>query len=328
MDRSKTQFERLKALDGKIRAGEYPNRRTFAEEWEVSIKTVQRDIDFMRDRLGAPIEYDSANNGYYYTEPSWFLGSLPIKEGDLFSLLIARQAVQQYQGTPIARKLETVYDNIADALSDKLEIRPEEIPAEFSFVNPPAIPIDETIWETVCRAILDRRTLSAVYKRREAKQATARKIDPYHMANIQGDWYVFARSHNRDRVQQFAIGRFESVELTDERYILPSDFSAEELMNNTFGRYASMEKMTEVRILIKKEATLDVEDRTWHPQQKLTKRDNGDVELCFPVSGGGNMPFFNVKEWVLSKGRYARVLAPEQLKEIVAEEIRIMSQNL
>lgn len=328
MDRSKTQFERLKALDAKIRAKEYPTRRSFADEWEVSIKTVQRDIDFMRDRLNAPIEYSTELKGYYYTEPSWFLGSIPIKEGDLFSLLIARQAVQQYKGTPIARKLEEVYDHIAEALSGQLEIRPEEIPAEFSFVNPPAIPIDEQIWETVCRAILDRRTLSAVYKRRDAKQGSARKIDPYHMANIQGDWYVFAYSHNRDRVQQFAIGRFESVKRTKDSYALPSDFSAEELMKNTFGRFASMEEMTEVRILIKAEATLDVQDRAWHPQQKLLKRDNGDLELCFPVSGGGNLPFLNVKEWVLSKGRYAQVLAPEKLKSIVADEIRVMAAQL
>lgn len=328
MDRSKTQFERLKALDAKIRAKEYPTRRSFAAEWEVSIKTVQRDVDFMRDRLDAPIEYSSTFNGYYYTDPSWFLGSLPIKEGDLFSLLIARQAVQQYQGTPIARKLEDVYGHIAEALSGQMEIRPEEIPAEFSFVNPPAIPIDENIWETVCRAILDRRTLSAVYKRREATQATARKIDPYHMANIQGDWYLFGRSHNRDRVQQFAIGRFKWVELTEEHYALPDDFSAEELINNTFGRFASMEEMTEVRILIKKEAALDVEDRTWHPRQQLTRHENGDIELRFPVSGGGNLPFFNVKEWVLSKGRFAQVLAPEKLKKIVADEIRIMAAQL
>ena len=50
-------------------ADRYPNCRKIAEEFEVSAKTVQRDVSFMRDRMGLPIEYDKARFGFHYAQP-------------------------------------------------------------------------------------------------------------------------------------------------------------------------------------------------------------------------------------------------------------------
>ena len=56
-------------LHERLKAGAFPNCQKLAIELEVSSKTVQRDIDFMRDRLSLPIEYDQLNFGFHYTEP-------------------------------------------------------------------------------------------------------------------------------------------------------------------------------------------------------------------------------------------------------------------
>lgn len=61
-----------------------------------------------------------------------------------------------------------------------------------------------------------------------------------------------------------------------------------------------------------------------HPDQKVIQRKNGDIEIRFPVSDEGTVPFLNVISWVLSMGRHARVLAPGKLKQLVAEEIQAM----
>lgn len=59
-------MERVAVIDRAIRAGEYPNARTIADRLEVSRRTIQRDIDFMRDRLDAPLVFDAKRNGYTY----------------------------------------------------------------------------------------------------------------------------------------------------------------------------------------------------------------------------------------------------------------------
>jgi len=66
---SRPPLERMMRLHEKLRAGAFPNCRKLADELEVSTKTIQRDIDFMRDRLGLPIEYDQLHFGSVYTEP-------------------------------------------------------------------------------------------------------------------------------------------------------------------------------------------------------------------------------------------------------------------
>jgi predicted DNA-binding transcriptional regulator YafY len=66
-------LQRIAALDRAIRAGEYPNARTISRELEVGHRTVQRDVEFLRDRLGAPLVFDRRHNGYYYAEPDYRL---------------------------------------------------------------------------------------------------------------------------------------------------------------------------------------------------------------------------------------------------------------
>ena len=52
-----------------IASGSYPNATTLARGMEVSTKSIQRDLEFMRDRLNLPLEYDGSRFGYHYTEP-------------------------------------------------------------------------------------------------------------------------------------------------------------------------------------------------------------------------------------------------------------------
>ena len=60
-------IERMARIMAEIQAGIYPNAQKLAEKLEVSAKTVQRDIEFLRDRLRAPIEYDARRWGFYFT---------------------------------------------------------------------------------------------------------------------------------------------------------------------------------------------------------------------------------------------------------------------
>ena len=116
MERTKAQFPRLLELDRQIRAGDYPNCLKFSGEYEVSQKTIQRDIDFLRDQMNAPIEYDRERQGFYYKDTTWFLPALSLSEGDLFVLLVASKALEAYRGTPVAKELERVFTKITDCL--------------------------------------------------------------------------------------------------------------------------------------------------------------------------------------------------------------------
>lgn len=322
MERSKTQFSRLLELDRLIRSGAHPNCLTFSVDWEVSQKTVQRDIDYLRDQLGAPIDYDRERKGFYYTNKNWFLPSLSLSEGDLMAVLIGTRALEAYRGTPVAKELQTVFQKLAGMLPDRLSFKPELLFTRFTFTSPPSKPIREDIWVQLVRGLLNQRSLKISYLAMEAKEIKDREIDPYHMANLAGEWYVFARCHRSEQIIQFAIPRIKKAQLLDKAFTLPADFNPDKFLATTFGRFAMGGEIYEVRVLFAKEVAPWVLERQWQPKQKIIKRANGDIELSFKVTG-----LFEVYRWVMAWGRHCKVLAPGELKKWVRDEVAAMAKG-
>jgi proteasome accessory factor B len=324
MQRSKVQFARLIQVDQQIRKAEYPNCFSLAEDLEVSVKTAQRDLDYMRDRLNAPIEYDPLKKGYFYTSGNWFLPALSLSEGDLLAVLLASRVLEQYHGTPVAKQLEAIFKKIVESLPEKITLQPELVFSRFSFSGPPAKPVDHDIWTVIVRGLLHQRSVQMKYRAMETDEATERQIDPYHIANLQGEWHVFAHDHSAEELRQFAIPRMQTAKLTENRFEVPADFDPDQFLSVTFGRFAiSWEKPHEVKLLFEREVTPWVIERQWSPQQSIKKRANGQVELSFRAAG-----LYEVSRWVLAWGHSVRVQAPKELKDMVHDEIKAMATRL
>lgn len=322
MERSKTQFSRLLELDRRIRNSDYPNCLTFSAEWEVTQKTVQRDIDYLRDQLGAPIEYDRIKKGYYYTNSNWFLPSVSMSEGELLALLLATRSIEQYKGTPVARELDKVFRKLAELMPDKLSIKPELMFTRFSFTSPPAKSISETVWAILVRGLLNQRAVKIEYQAFEAKNPRNWIIQPYHIANLQGEWYLFGTTPEDKEVLQFSMARIRKAMLTEQHFDMPDDFDPDKLLANVFGRYAVGSDEMEVRLLFNREIADWITERQWHPQQKVMKRKNGDIELRFKTRG-----LLEIQRWVLSWGHWVKVLGPKKLSDAVAEEVQLLRRN-
>jgi proteasome accessory factor B len=326
MKPTNTQFERHVDIDRRVRAGEFPSVQALAGDWEVDERTIKRDIAFMRDRLMAPIEYDRKQKGYYYTEPTWGLPAISLRESELVALLLARQALEQYDNLPLGELLGHFYEQVLTTAGQQAGATPSDIFEGFSFVPPPSVPVESKIWNVLSEAVLKRRSVEFSYQSISADAPRTYAADPLHISNIEGEWYLFARSHYKGDILQFAISRMGSVKETGSSFDAPDDFVSAELKNKLFGRYASMQGTPEtVRIRIDSTRVSQVHLKQWHADQKVIHRKNGSVEISFPVSSGGSKrPYANVISWVLSMGSHAKVLAPKRLKELVAEEIERM----
>ena len=88
-------MERMMRIHQILQREQYPNCTTLGKDLEVVPRTVIRDLEFMRDRLGLPIAYDARRRGYHYTEPVTQFPSLPISESEVFGLLVAHKAIAQ-----------------------------------------------------------------------------------------------------------------------------------------------------------------------------------------------------------------------------------------
>ena len=138
MAKFKPQYRRLQFIDRIIRQGQHPNSSSLAKSWEVSPRTIQRDIDYMKDVLDAPIEYDAAKHGFYYSDESWFIPSVIVGEGELLALLIGTQVARMFEGTPVADELSHIYEKLSALLPDKVTLAPELVFNKFSFTHAPS----------------------------------------------------------------------------------------------------------------------------------------------------------------------------------------------
>src|SRR5512142_1117633 len=119
--RSRPPLARMLQIHQALRSGGYPNASTLASQLEVCTKSIHRDLAFMRDRLQLPIEYDGKRFGFFYTQPVRAFPTLQITEGELFALVGAERALQQYRGTgfekPLLNALRKMQTSLPDTIS-------------------------------------------------------------------------------------------------------------------------------------------------------------------------------------------------------------------
>ncbi len=316
-DKFKPQYQRLLFVDREIREGRFPSCATIARKWEVSAKTIQRDVDYLKYDMKAPIEYDKSKHGLYYGDKTWFLPAIILNEGDILALLIGSQALEMYKGTPVAGELKSIYSRLAQLLPEKISIAPELIFNRFSFHAAPARPINADIWKTLIRGTLNQRATWIEYASPRSKQPKEHTIHPLHMVNIEGDWYILAFETRWEDIAQFAVSRIKKAELRAEAFSVPKGFNIDRVMKDRFGKFIHTDggKPTVVRLLFSPEIALSISERIWHPKQKVKMRKNGSLELAMPV-----LDLRDIMPWILSFGSGAKVLAPIELRRRIKRE--------
>jgi predicted DNA-binding transcriptional regulator YafY len=149
----KVRTNRLLLIDKAIRAEKYPNANTLAALAEVNPRTIQRDIEYMRDMYKAPLEYDASRRGYYYTESNFYLKSVPLTEGELFSIALFDRLLEQYRNTPLEKALRDVFSKIIQCLPDKVSVDTGFLNSQVTFIPDIAGNIDLKVFEAIFKSL-------------------------------------------------------------------------------------------------------------------------------------------------------------------------------
>jgi proteasome accessory factor B len=306
-----------------IQSGKTPNASTLARELEVSSKSIHRDIEFMRDRLELPIAYDSARFGYRYTEEVSAFPTVQLTEGELFALIIAEKALQQYRGTSFEKPLLTAIRKMEQSLPDTISLNLSDVQQTFSFRTRAEPVLNLAIFDTLAKATARRQQLELLYRKPGCRDAEPRTVDPYHLANINGEWYLFAFDHLRNDIRTFVPARIQSARPTGAAFERPRAFSLERCLHGSFGVHSGHGRHA-VLIRFHPRAADYIREKKWHPSQRLRERKDGGVELAMTLSS-----LSEVQRWVLSWGGDAVVLQPRELAEAVRRAARaILGQSV
>src|ERR1039457_5238578 len=232
---SRPPLERMLRIHQALQAGGFPNASKLAREVEVSTKTIHRDIEFMRDRLNLPIEFAVSNNGYFYNGEVSGFPTMQITEGEIFALVVAEKALQQYRGTSFEKPILSAIRKMEQSLPDTISLNLADIEQTISFRTRAEPILNLEIFDTLARAAAHRQQIELAYRKPGRKETEPRLVDPYHLANINGEWYLFAYDHARKDIRTFVPARVQSVKLTGKTFERPQKFSLEKRLRDSFG---------------------------------------------------------------------------------------------
>jgi predicted DNA-binding transcriptional regulator YafY len=312
----KPQQRRLAFIDLEIRRGKHPNCTSLARVWEVSAKTIQRDLDYLRDTLQAPIEYDPNKHGYLYTERTWKMPAVDLHESDLFAIFIAEQALEQYAGTPIYQRLLGVFDRIRESLPSTVIADPALLSDSVTFQPHPVPRVSTEVWDAVMCALRKGRRLRIRYRIVHNGAITVRTVDPLRLVSREGEWYLLAWDRSKKAVRTFAMARFGEAEVLADSRTIPEGLDDASMVRDGFGGYWGTETHA-VRIRFSPAAAPLVEERSWHQSQQIERKPDGSIVLSMKTSH-----LSGVKRWLLSWGSAAKALEPQELADDIAAELQ------
>ena len=307
---------RIMKIHGLLQDRKFPNCQALSRDFEVSYKTIQRDIDYMRDQMQLPIDYDSVNRGFIYTREVKNLPMVALRDGEIVALLVAQRAAEQYRGTPFEKSLRCAFERLIEGLPSSSEISLRELGAAVTFrpSGPPASDLES--FQALSNALLESQEVSFQYKKPGDGFETERRVHPYHLGCIGGIWYLIAFDLGRKAIRTFALARISKLKNLNRRFTRPESFSIEEMLSDSFSAFEGANAQ-QVRILLDPLAASLTSERKWHPSQKMTYRKDGSAELSLKV---GLAP--DLEAWILGWGPRAKVLAPTALKNRIGAALQ------
>jgi proteasome accessory factor B len=318
---SRPPVERMLRIHQAIQSGRHPNAVSLSQELEVSSKSIHRDLEFMRDRMELPLEYDRLHKGYHYTEEVGNFPTLQISEGELFALLVAEKALQQYRGTTFERPLISAFKKMAASLPDTVSLNLADWEQTISFRTSAEPILNLEIFDTLAKATAHRRQLQLVYRKPGRRETELRLVDPYHLANINGEWFLFAWCHLRKDIRTFVPARIQAIEITGKTFDRPQKFSLEKRLRDSFG-VQSGQGSFDVVIRFNELVSDYIREKKWHDSQQLKELKNGGLELRMKLSS-----LAEVERWVLGWAGNAKVIHPPELGERVKKSAQDILKN-
>ena len=316
-----SKMRRIRWIDGQIRANRYPNANKVKEKFELrSTRVVYEDRSYMVNELHAPIEYSRTKEGWYYSVPTYFLPAIMLKKEEVAAFFLGEQLFKRYLGTPFETPLRLALNKITQHLPEHVGDAAQRDTSAFAFTGGGRAIINPELLIELNDAILSKHPVEMEYYSASRGQTNTRTVDPYHLHNIHGDWYLIAYCHTRREPRDFLISRIRAHKhLLSTFQVLPS-FSLDAYLAKGF----LAERATEPENIVIKFDEYQarwIRERLWHSSQQVEELPSGGLILHLKVGGLGE-----VKRWIMGYGAHAEVLEPESLRREIRDDVKKMSE--
>ena len=294
------------------------SRQTFLERFEISLATFKRDLDYLRDRLGAPVIWDRERRGYRFDlsdsdAGSFELPGLWFNSQEIHALLTMHQLVDELQPSLLTPHIEPLKARIESLLEGEKHTS-NEVRKRIRILHMNTRPVEPEHFEVISSALLAGRRLNVTHYNRRRDEETVRELSPQRLVFYRDNWYLDAWCHLRKGVRSFSVETLRKVLPLDRKARKVADKTLNGILASGYGIFGGRDTQT-AKLRFTPERARWVASETWHPRQKGWFDEGGSYILEFPYSDDRELIMD-----ILKHGPAVEVLSPASLRKRIQEQ--------
>ncbi|HYK45327.1 MAG TPA: WYL domain-containing protein [Parafilimonas sp.] len=283
-------IKRYQLILDKLRYNSYPSfeemqRFLHEQGFEISRRTLQRDIDAVRNEFSVSILFHRSRKGYYIDQedsPGY---------GKLMKLI----------------RLQSETEMLQQSLRDEHEYISFEHQDEWSNIK----------WvQPLLDAIKHKKIVELSHFTFNREQPLQRRVEPYLLKEYQNRWYLLAINEEGE-IRTYGLDRITDALVTTDTFAPRKDFDPHTYYANVIGLNHDGSKCEEVVLAADPLTAKYMKSLKWHTSQEVHSENETEVVFRMYVQ-----PNFELKQKILSYGGSIRVLAPETLVKEIKRELK------
>jgi predicted DNA-binding transcriptional regulator YafY len=312
--------ERFYKIQSLLRSRHFVSTQQFMSELGVSRATFKRDLEYLRDRMHAPIVFDRDREGYSF-DPKvadselWQLPGLWFSAEELQALLTMDSLLGDLQPGVLSEMIAPLRKRLRGLLESG-EHSAESIARRIRILTMGARRVAPAHFRTLATAVLTRKRLRLRHLRRQSGEVLEREVSPQRLVHYRDNWYLDAFCHQRQALRTFGLDAVEAAAVLEDDAQEIADDVLEQHYASGYGIFGGA-ATHEAVLQFSASSARWVSRETWHPAQEGAPQPDGSYVLRFPYAQEPELIMD-----ILKYGADVQVLAPPALRTAVADKLR------
>lgn len=294
----------------------------FLQELGVSHATFKRDLEYLRDRICAPIVFDYAAGGYRFDNPEAApLHELPglwFNASEVHALLSMQALLDHIEPGLLTPQIAPLRTRLQSLLAHD-DFSTQEVSQRIKLVHAIRRPVHSRFFEQLATATLRRKRVCIQHWHRERNTTTTREVSPQQLVYYRNNWYLDAWCHQRNALRSFAMDAITEVEFIDKSAKNIAASTLKTQLEQGYGIFSNNKKVEWAVLCFTPERSRWIAQEIWHPNQQVQTDKDGSITLKVPYSDDRELLMD-----ILKHGAEVQVLKPAALKKRVRDEVKKM----
>lgn len=314
------RLERFYKIDHLLRTDTVVSFQVFKDGLGVSRATIKRDLEYMRSRFNAPIEWDRAKRGYRFGDQPKYgqryeLPGLWFNASEAHALLAMQYLLKGIEPGILARQVKPLQARLQTILG-RTDHLVTEVERRIKILDMASRKAHVKYFDIVASAVLKRKRLQISYFVRSRNEMTERDVSPQRLIYYRNNWYLDAWCHSREDIRSFSVDAIHQAQLLSIPAKNVKDSELDKVLAGGYGIFSG-KKLTMAKLRFTPERARWTALESWHPKQRCKTEADGSYILEFPFSDDREL----IGD-ILKFGPDVEVLGPQTLRSRVAEKLR------